>query len=1052
MSHTTYMHGVPSIVLLGLIAIVIAPNTHAAGRQAATSPASATMVAQYGRLPLAFERNDGQTDKRVKFVTHAGGGTLFLTGSEAVLCLTRSSVRPQRLAPQTAFKRPGRANQITSVLRMGVIGAKASAPVSGMDELPGKVNYFLGTDPKMWHANIPTYRKVSYRDIYNGIDLVYYGNGRSLEYDFVVKPGADPGKIALLMTGAKYMRVTARGDLALGLDGGEVFWKKPVVYQQDAAGRRVPVAGCYVMARGSHAVRFALASYDALRPLTIDPSIAYSTYLAGSGNGNYNEGDDGYKIVADSAGCAYVSGATVSTDFPVTSGAYQTKSKGGGVCTNAFVAKLNATGSALVYSTYLGGSGNSYAGDYGFAIAVDASGCAHVAGTTDSTNFPTTAGAFQPTKLGNTYIGFVTKLNATGSALLYSTFLGCGVSWGDEVESIAVDGSDCAYVTGSTNSGNFPVTTGAYQTKYVDAFGNAFVTKLNPSGTALVYSTILAGSGFNIGNGSGGYGDSGLGIAVDASGCAYVAGQTGSSNFPVTTGAFQTTKGSANLNGFVTKLSATGNALVYSTYLGGSGGKNGVGGDWNLGVAVDGAGCAYVTGRTNSADYPVTTGAFQNTNYAGSACDDAFVTKLNAAGSALVYSTYLGGSGNGYGDWGDDVAVDAVGCAYVTGQAGSINFPVTAGAFQTTIGSTYSINAFMSKLNASGSTLLYSTYLGGSGGGNNGANGIAVDASGSAYVTGATASPNYPVTSGAFQTSGLGVSYNVFVTKLNPSSGAAAGSTYVLWSNSGVASLWKIPTSGSVSSASFGPFAGWTPAALASDTGGNAYILWTASSGAASVWKISSSLTVAMSQSLGPYTGWTAKALACDLYGNIHLLWNHTPDNEASIFNISLGSSFTAQAFGPFTGWQATQIAMDSGNNARILWCDPTASEASLWNITSAGAQTSQSFGPYSGWQAQSLAVGSDNLARILWENTTTKQASIHTVSASGAVTSQLFGPYSGWAPVGLAVNNDGDSDLTWTSSTNQLSIFDIGSTGSITPNAYGPISGWKAIAIAPGP
>jgi len=279
-----------------------------------------------------------------------------------------------------------------------------------------------------------------------------------------------------------------------------------------------------------------------------------------------------------------------------------------------------------------------------------------------------------------------------------------------------------------------------------------------------------------------------------------------------------------------------------------------------------------------------------------------------------------------------------------------------------------------------------------------------------------------------------------------------AGSTYALWNDSGVASLWKIPATGSVASASFGPYSGWAPAALASDTSSNAYILWTTAAGAASVWQVSSSLKVTTTQSFGPYKGWSAKSIAVGPDGHVHMLWNHTSDNEASIFNIVLGSSASSQAFGPFKGWQATQIAVDSNNNTRLLWTDTSVYEASLWNITSGGVQRSQAFGPYSGWQAQSLAVDPDNQARMLWENTSTKQASIFTVATDGTFISQPFGPYSGWTPAGLAVNNDGDSDLMWNSTANQLSIFDVTDVGTFTSRPCGPFSGWKAIAIAPGP
>jgi len=319
------------------------------------------------------------------------------------------------------------------------------------------------------------------------------------------------------------------------------------------------------------------------------------------------------------------------------------------------------------------------------------------------------------------------------------------------------------------------------------------------------------------------------------------------------------------------------------------------------------------------------------------------------------------------------------------------------------------------------------------------------DGTGEVALVQAGAGSFYGITSGG----GANLYYGAFFKLTMPSS---AGSQYALWNKSGQASLWKIPATGLVMSASFGPYTGWTPTALASDSSGNAYVLWTTTSGAASVWKLSSSLALATSQSFGPYSGWTARSLAAGPDGHVHVLWNHTSDNTASIFNIALGSSYTTKAFGPFSGWQATQIALDSGNNTRLLWTDTAANEAGLWNITSSGVQTSQNFGSYTGWQAQYLAVGSDNLARLVWVGTSTKQASVFTIAANGTVTTEPLGPFAGWSPAGLAVNNDGDSNLMWTSTSNQLSIFDIGSTGAFTSSAFGPYSGWKAVGLAPGP
>ncbi len=469
--------------------------------------------------------------------------------------------------------------------------------------------------------------------------------------------------------------------------------------------------------------------------------LVYSTYLGGS----FARGSG---IVVDASGNAYVVGTASSpggsiivlpADFPTTPGAFQTTYGGGD--DDVFVSKLNAAGSALLYSTYLGGSGS----DRGFGIAVGASGDAYVTGDTDSSDFPATPGAFQ-TALGPYGYAFVSRLNAAGSALLYSTYLGGGE---ESSRGIAVDSSGNAYVTGWTLSSNFPTTLGAFQTTRGPDYA-AFISKLNAAGSTLVYSSYLHGSGE----------DRGSGIAVDSSGNAYVTGYTFSFDFPTTPGAFQTAQ-SGFTDAFVSKLNAVGSALLYSTYLGGS---NGRAGDSGSGIAVDASGNAYITGDTFSSDFPTTSGAFQTT-FGGSNCsyspcrDQAFVSKLNAVGSALVYSTYLGGSG---GDGGSGIAVDASGNTYVTGGTGSSDFPTTAGALQTTFGGGQP-DAFVSKLSASGSALVYSTYLGGSN--LDVGSAIAVDASGNAYVTGETGSTNFPTTAGAYQTT-LG-NFDAFLAKIS---------------------------------------------------------------------------------------------------------------------------------------------------------------------------------------------------------------------------------------------------------------------------------------------
>jgi hypothetical protein len=663
------------------------------------------LVNSYGRLPLSFEANRGQTDQQVKFVARGSGYTLFLTHrGETVLALRKPA--PQRDPPKPAAfeSTPAAPNpdaaEPPAIVRMKLVGANAKPRPEAFDELPGEANYFIGNDPKKWRTIVPTYAKVRYHAVYPGVDLVYYGNQRQLEHDFIVAPGADPGLISLRLEGAKKVSLDLRGDLVLKTQNGEVRFQKPVVYQE-VDGVRQELSGGYIL-KGKNRVGFEVAAYDVMKPLVIDPTLVYSTYIGGSGD------DRGVSIAVDSAGSAYVLGFTSSTDFPTTTGAFRTANAGS---YDAFVTKLNAAGSGLVYSTYLGGSGDDV-GAARHGIAVDSAGSAYITGFTKSTNFPTTTGAYQTTFGGGQSDAFVTKLNAAGSGLAYSTYLG-----NDQGTGIAVDLAGSAYVIGVTGS-------------------TTFVTKLNGAGSGLVYSTYLQGNSFAFG----------LAIAVDSVGSAYVTGYTRSTDFPTTTGAFQTAY-AGGYDAFVTKFNAAGSGLVYSTYLGGNDDEYGID------IGVDSAGSAYVTGFTFSTNFPTTTGAFQTAN-AGSY--DAFVTKLNAAGSGLVYSTYLGGSQN---DFVSSIAVDSVGSAYVTGYTSSSNFPTTTGAFGAFQG--YELT-FVTKFNAAGSGLVYSAYLGSSGQGS----GIALDSAASAYVTGFTGSTNFPTTTGAFQTANAGA-FDAFVAKIS---------------------------------------------------------------------------------------------------------------------------------------------------------------------------------------------------------------------------------------------------------------------------------------------
>src|SRR5437773_7790597 len=475
--------------------------------------AEARVSQSYGKLPLHFEANQGQTRQDVRFLARGAGYSLYLTAGEAVLVLTKPNPDAKRDLRSTPERRGTQPRGTPVVVRMSVVGAAPKPLVSGLDELPGKANYLIG-NPAKWRTNVPTYAKVHYRAVYPGIDLVYYGNQRQLEYDFVVSPGADPERIVLGFQGAERLEINAEGELVLHAAGGVIRQRVPVIYQE-IDGVRTKIEGGYVL-KDAHRVGFQVAAYDPSRPLVIDPTLVYFTYLGGS------IGDGGRGIAVDAAGAAYVTGYTLSTDFTAgcTAPCTVLDATLNGV-RDAFVTKINAAGTALVYSTYLGGSNQ----DEGVGIAVDAAGAAYLTGLTQSADF--TAGCTAPcTVLNGTLSGdkdaFVTKINAAGTALVYSTYL--GGSGGEVGVGIAVDAAGAAYVTGFTESADFTAGCTAPCTVLngtLGGFRDAFVTKLNAAGMGLVYSTYLGGSSDDVG----------LGIAVDAAGAAYVTGSTHSTDF-----------------------------------------------------------------------------------------------------------------------------------------------------------------------------------------------------------------------------------------------------------------------------------------------------------------------------------------------------------------------------------------------------------------------------------------------------------------------------------------------------------------------------------------
>ena len=719
------------------------------------SPAIRAHVSEtYGKLPLSFEANRGQSDAQVKFLSRGQGYTLFLTNDEAVLSLRRPAIanadRDKLAKLSAADFRP--TNQNSAVLHMKLVGANPAAEIAASDEQEGKSNYFIGNDPSQWRADIANYSKVRYRDAYPGVDLVYYGNQQQLEYDFVVAPGSDPRSITLDVSSASSvsgkrssapLRIAENGDLLVPTEGGEVRFHKPAVYQvsvstdtHEIGGNpadltaKNSVDGRWVL-KSRNQVGFEVASYDASRPLVIDPALSYSTYIGGTGT------DGAFGVAIDQFGSAYVTGFTTSTNFP-TKNPFQ-KTLAGGVDT--FVLKLNRTGTALAYSTYLGGSST----EYPFGIAVDSTGAAYELGNTGSANFPVTAGAYQTTcaSCSNYPDVFLTKLNSTGNALVYSTFV--GGSGDDRAFGITLDSANNAYFVGWTTSNNFPTTANAFQSANNGGISDAFVTEVNAAGSALVYSTYLGGSGQDVG----------FGIALDSANNTIVTGYSYSLDFPVTAGAFQTTT-TVNGAAWVTKLNVGGSSEIYSTYLGGTDGTSA-----GNSIRVDSAGNAYVTGYTCASDFPTTAGVFQST-FGGdctSAGGDAFVTKLNPTGTAPVFSSYLGGAGD---DVGFSIGIDQSNNIYVIGRSSSTNYPTTPGAFQTSTAGGY--DCIYSIINPTGTQLLYSTYIGGTA--VDVAFVMAVDKLGNSYVIGRTYSTNFPVTPGVLQSTLKG-STNAIVFKFS---------------------------------------------------------------------------------------------------------------------------------------------------------------------------------------------------------------------------------------------------------------------------------------------
>jgi len=730
MTHSRCSHHVTVVVAVGAACgfAVVTPRWPAA-KPAVAKPvvvdrrARARTLQAYTALPLSFEANVGQTSQRVRFLAHGPGRTLFLTADEAVLSLRSPRRQGQRQdrGQQGQAVRPGAqtgalpaaAASGSALLRMKFLGANPAAQVSGLDRLAAHVNYFIGNDRAKWRTEVPSYARVKYAGLYPGIDLIYYGHQQSLEYDLVVAPGANPNAIRIAIGGAEAVRLDRSGDLILTSGGAGLELRRPRVYQRARDGPAEQVGASYVVSPAAHGGRAESTRTVRIALGAYDRGrpLIIDPQLVESTYLGGSLGAQAFAIAVDGSGSVFVTGSTASSDFPVASGV-QTKNDAASGATNAFVTEIGTSGGQqLVYSTYLGGDG----------ICEFCPAPAH----------------------------------------------------GDTGSGIALNSQGQIYVAGFTPSPNFPVTANAFE-PFAEAtwlgMSAGFLTVIDPtlSGAAqLVYSTYLAGAGEDYINA----------LAVDSAGLAYVTGDANSPNFPVTGHVFEPEKASPSgiPNGFVSVLNpaASGSAsLVYSSYLGGSGGEDG------RGIAVGPSGEVYVTGDTASSDFPVTPAAALQEFPRSFGSISSFVTVINTANSGasqLAYSTYLGGS---FVNIGNAIAVDSNGRAYVAGYTRSGDFPVTASAFQTV--DTSAVTSFVSVLDPSMSgtaSLVYSTFLGGSGILGSEANAIAVDSRGLAYVTGFTCSTDFPTSSNFLQAANAG-GQDAFVSVLDPSQSGSASLTF----------------------------------------------------------------------------------------------------------------------------------------------------------------------------------------------------------------------------------------------------------------------------------
>lgn len=682
---------------------------------------------------ISYIENKGQWDKKVGFLSRSKGLDGWVLTDGSMLLDFYTVEKDKNISPDSFNKEPE--GQYKNALKKGhrvLIKWVNGSSISYFDKTEKEetyYNYFIGTDTSKHARNVGLYNKVKGKNIYKGIDLKYYHQDGSMRYDIIVHPNANPSQIKLKIEGSDEVKLGENGSVVISTSIGDIRMQDLYVYEQET---KKQIVCKWILNKNE--LTLSLGSYNKNNTLIIDPLI-YSTYVGG------NIDEYSSDVAADNSGNAYITGTTQSTNFDLTTGAYQTSFDG---MWDVFVSKLNPLGTSLLYSTYVGGS----AAEHCRSIKVDSNGNAYIAGYTNSSDYDVTVGAFQATSGGggNGDV-FITKLNTTGTALIYSTYI--GGSSDDQAYGIALDAFNNAYVTGWTISPDYDVTPGAYQLTGDPVWYDAFVTKLNSSGSALIYSTYLGGN----------YVDQAIAIAVDNYGNAYITGNTFSNDFDVTPGAYQPTYASPipgdGCDAFVTKINPTGTSLIYSTYLGGNSF------DWGKAIAVDAVGNAFIAGETESSNFDTTAGAFQTVfGSSSSSYADAFVTKMNPTGTSLIYSTYIGGIS---AEIGSDIYIDPFGAAYVGGASYSLDYPVTSGSYQSIKDGLWDV--VVTKLHADGATIDYSTFIGGTSW--EYAYGIAADTVGGVYLSGQTQSIDYDTTAGAYQTIFSDPAYtDAFVTKI----------------------------------------------------------------------------------------------------------------------------------------------------------------------------------------------------------------------------------------------------------------------------------------------